>query len=132
MSFDIYLICFDNRAPGYFPRSIMEKAFGSSLISKEGKHWTLKFPDGGGGEMSTSDGQMATGFAMTRPTGDDLYNAIYEIMRQTNTVLSWSFGGAVVANPSIIPQIVPEMIKSVGVPTVVHSGADIGKAIRES
>src|ERR1700749_3219501 len=120
MSFDIYLICFDNGDPGYFSTNIMEKAFGSSLISKEGGHWTLKFPDGGGGRMTTDDGQMANGFVMNRPSGGDLYDAIYEIMRQTRTVLSWSFGGAAVADASVIPHIVKEMIESVGLPTVVH------------
>jgi hypothetical protein len=102
------------------------------LLGDDGEYWILQFPNGGRCEVNVGEEPMTVGFMIIRPSGDGLYDALYEIMRQTQTALSWSFGGAATANASVIPHLPPEMIKSVGLPTIVHSGDDIIKAIEAS
>ena len=132
MSFDICLTCFREGDGDFFPTSIVKDAFSKFHVGDDGDHWILQFPGGGRCEVRVGEKPMTAGFMIIRPAGDGLYDAIYEIMRQTQTALHWSFGGAATANPSVIPHLPPEMIKSVGVPTIVHSGADIIKAIESS
>ena len=132
MSFDIWLDCFRNGDKDLFPTSIVKEAFAASHIGDDGNYWALQFPDGGSCRVRITDEPMTAGFAINRPSGNGLYDAIYEIMRKTQTVLSWSFGGAAAANPSVIQHMPPEMIKSVGMPRIVHSGDDIIKAIESS
>ncbi len=132
MSFDICLCCFKNGNDDFFPTSIMRDAFAPFHVGDDAGEWILQFPGGGRCLVKVDDDPMTVGFIINRPAGNGLHDAIYEIMRQTNTALWWSFGGAAVANPSVIPHLPPEMIKSVGVPTIVHSGDDIIKAIQSS
>jgi hypothetical protein len=132
MSFDISLYCFQDGDEDFFPTSIVKDAFAPFHVGDDGSYWILRFPNGGSCEVRVDDEPMTVGFSIIRPSGDGLYDAIYEIMRQTQTALSWSFGGAATANPSVIPHLPPDMIKSVGVPTIVHSGEDIIKAIESS
>jgi len=132
MSFDIWLDCFKEGDKDFFPTTILEKVFAPSHVGDDGTYWLLQFPDGVSCRVRIANEPMTAGFAINRPSGNGLYDAIYEIMSRTQTVLSWSFGGAAVANPSVIPHLPPEMIQSVGVPTVVHSGDDIIKAIEAS
>jgi hypothetical protein len=132
MSFDIWLYCFKDGGADFFPTQIMKDAFAPFHVGNNGGYWILQFPNGGRCEVRVGDEPTTAGFMIIRPSGDRLYDAIYEIMRQTQTALSWSFGGAATAHPSVIPHLPPEMIKSVGVPTIVHSGDDIIKAIQSS
>jgi len=132
MSFDIWLYCFKNGDADFFPTQIVKDAFAPYHVGDEDKYWILQFPNGGRCEVRVGEEPMTVGFMIIRPSGDRLHDAIYEIMRQTRTALSWSFGGAAVADPSVIPHLPPKMIQSLGVPTVVHSGDDIIKAIESS
>lgn len=132
MSFDISLCCFKGGNEDFFSTSIVEGAFGPFHVGDDAGEWVLQFPGGGRCQVRVDDKPMMVGFIINRPAGDGLYDAIYEIMRQTNTALWWSFGGAAVADSSVIPHLPPEMIKSLGEPTIVHSGDDILKAIEAS
>lgn len=132
MSFDIWLFCFKDRDEDFFPTSILKDAFAPFHVGSDGDIWMLQFPGGGECEIKICSEPTTCGFGIIRPCGDGLYDAIYEVMRQTRTALSWSFGGAATADPSTIPHLPPDMIRCVGIPTVVHSGDDIIKAIEAS
>jgi hypothetical protein len=132
MSFDICLFCFKNGDADFFPTSIVKDAFAPFHVGDDANEWILQFPGGGRCQVRVDDKPLTGGFMIIRPAGNGLHDAIYEIMRQTNTALWWSFGGAAVADSSVIPHLPPEMIKSLGEPTVVHSGDDIIKAIEAS
>jgi len=132
MSFDICLSGFKDGDGDFFPTSIVRDAFAPFHVGDDANEWILQFPGGGSCEVRVDDTPLTAGFMIIRPAGNGLYDAIYEIMRQTNTALWWSFGGAAVADASVIPHLPPEMIGSLGEPTVVHSGDDIIKAIRSS
>jgi len=132
MSFDIWLFCFQDGDAGFFPTSIVKEAFAPFHVGDDGPYWILRFPNGGSCEVRVGDESTTVGFGIIRPSGDRLYDAIYEIMRQTQTALSWSFGGAATANPSVIAHLPADMVKELGVPTIVHSGEDIIEAIQSS
>jgi hypothetical protein len=88
--------------------------------------------DGGRCEVSVDEGEQTGGLMFDHAGGDDLFKAIFEIMRQTQTVLSWSFGGAAAVNASVIPHIPPEMIEMVGAPTIVRSFTELVEVIEKS
>ena len=54
---------------------------------------------------------------------------MFEVLRQTRTVLFWPAGGpkphCSLANPDMIPQVPPNFIESFGEPEFVASGAEI-------
>jgi hypothetical protein len=126
VSFDVHLICLRNGEPDMFPAQIVRDAFEPFIESRDEDLWVLAFPDGGGGEMLGEDGTKETnGVSIDHANGADIYDALYEVLRQTNSVLTWSFGGCVVANASVIADIPEELIGGNGAPIVVQSGADI-------
>jgi hypothetical protein len=72
------------------------------------------------------------GVSISRSSGTDVYDALYEILRQTHSALFWSFGGCVVGDASVIPDLPDGFIDSLGEPTIVKSGADIAAAVAET
>ncbi len=127
MSFDIELICLKNGEPDMFPAQIVRDAFEPFIVSRDEDMWVLAFPDGGGGEMyaEDDDAEVTNGVSIGGASGSDIYDALYEVLRQTNSVLTWSFGGCVVANASVIADLPEGLIEENGEPVVVQSGAEI-------
>jgi hypothetical protein len=123
MSFDLLLMCWKDGGLGYFPSRIVREALDPFVTFRDGDFCKLSFPDGGGGEMFTDYEEQTNGLMINSPSGRYVYDVLYDILRQTHTTLSWSFGGGgVVADPSVIADL-PE--GSEDIPVVVHSGADI-------
>ena len=55
-----------------------------------------------------------------------LFDALYEIMRQTHTLMYWTGSrDMITADPSIAEHLPPDYIEIYGMPALVHSGADI-------
>ena len=126
MSFDVHLICLRNGEPDMFPAQIVRDVFEPYIESRDEDLWVLAFPDGGGGEMLGEDGTEETnGVSIDGASGSDIFDALYEVLRQTNSVLVWSFGGCVVANASVIADLPEGLIEENGEPVVVRSGAEI-------
>jgi hypothetical protein len=83
--------------------------------------------------MLTNDDKTKTGgVTISRASGVDIYNALYEILRQTNSVLIWSFGGCVIADPAVRKDLPEGLIESVGEPILVRSGSEIADAVARS
>ncbi|HTJ64381.1 MAG TPA: hypothetical protein VL899_11270 [Alphaproteobacteria bacterium] len=131
MSFDVELICLKNGEPDTFPAQIVRDAFERFIKSREEDVWILAFPDGGGGEMVAEDEEAGetNGVSIGSPSGDNIYDALYEVLRQTNSVMTWSFGGCAVANASVIADLPKELIEENGKPIIVGSGWEILAAI---
>ncbi len=132
MSAEALLFCFGLPGEDTFPTSIVRNIFGPFIEKKDGNLWYLAFPDGGRCEVFVDEGEQTGSLMFDHAGGDDLFKAIFEIMRQTQTVLSWSFGGAAAVNASVIPHIPPEMIKGVGAPILVHSFKELKDVIENS
>jgi hypothetical protein len=134
MSFDLELMSFKDGDPAMFPTRIVNEALGPFVRSRDDGMCLLAFPDGGGGEMLADNGEEmeTSGVSIGGASGTDIYNALYEILRQTHSVLFWSFGGCVVADASAIPDLPDGFTDELGEPIVVGSGADIAAAVAET
>ena len=123
MSFDIFLQCFEGGNFSKFRRHIAWEKFAPYATGSFG-HYELRFPDGSRGYLSIDDGDEIDGLAVNRPGGDMLYDLIYEIMRQTSTILYWNDGG-VIARASVALQIPSQFLSALGTPRIVRSGHEI-------
>jgi hypothetical protein len=134
MSFDLELMSFKDGDPAMFPTRIVNEALGPFIRSRDDDMCLLAFPDGGGGEMLADDGEAmeTSGISIGGASGTDIYNALYEILRQTHSVLFWSFGGCVVADASVIPDLPDGFTDDLGEPVVVEDGADIAATVAET
>jgi hypothetical protein len=55
-----------------------------------------------------------------------LFDALYEIMRQTHTLMWWSgMNTMITADETIADHLPPDFIEQYGIPPLVRSGADI-------
>jgi hypothetical protein len=132
MSFDLNLICLKNGEFDTFPSIIVQNIFEPFVKKRDEDLWFLEFPDGGGGDMLGDRDERTNGVSIHHASGGDIYDALYEVLRQTNSVLIWSFGGCVIADSAMLAHLPEGLIESVGVPVVVHSGADIVAEIEKT
>jgi hypothetical protein len=128
MSYDIGLICFEKGKKAPLPAAVMIKAFAPYVTPVDQDLWQLSFPDGGRGDMDPLyEGDRHCDFCITGASGGDIYGPIFEIMRQSHTLL-WSHGcddAMVTADPNIAAHLPPDFIKKYGTPALVRSVADI-------
>ena len=124
MSFDFFVERFVAGWPAKFPRAPVDEAFGPFVVGRDEYHWTLRYPDGGGAFCGVKDSPEITGFTLNRPGGVAVYNSVFEVLRRTPTVAHWGSGCAT-ADPSIIPDLPPEMIEALGAPLIVKSGQEL-------
>ena len=135
MSFDLNLVSFKDGGPLPFPVSIAMDALGPFIRSRdEDGLCQLVFPDGGRGEMFgfDDDDTEISDISIGRANGTDIYDALYEILRRTNSALIWSFGGCVVADASVIPDLPDGLIEELGEPVIVKNGPEIAAAVAET
>jgi hypothetical protein len=128
MSYDIGLICFENGDTAPLPSSIMIRAFAPYVTPTDEDFWELTFPDGGGGEMGPLyESDRHFDFCIVGASGGDIYKPIFEIMRQTHTLLWWSGcdDAMVTADPNIAAHLTPDFIRKYGAPALVQSVEDI-------
>jgi hypothetical protein len=78
------------------------------------------------------DTEETGGVSIDHVSGGDIYDALFEVLRQTNSILTWSFGGCVVANTAVIADLPEGLIDDVGSPLVVSSGSDILAAVEST
>jgi hypothetical protein len=131
MSSDLGLFSFQNGAHGTLSSAVVLRAlkpFIRPVIDERyPERWELVFPDGGGGNMGpVIEGEDHWDICINRPCGSDLFDAIYEIMSQTHTLLWWSgMDNMITADESIADHLPADYIEQYGIPPLVRSGADI-------
>jgi hypothetical protein len=131
MSSDLGLLPFQNGEPSTISSAIVLgvlKPFIRPVIDdRYDELWELVFPDGGSGYMSPIiEGKDENGLAINHHGGAQLLDAIYEIMRQTHTLLYWTgVDDMVTADESIAEHLPHDYIEKYGTPPLVRSGADI-------
>jgi len=142
MGFTIYLSSLPDDPPAKFERALVERAFAPIAAEMYGDGWSLRAPDGEWlAEVSLDDAPLIDGFRVNRPPSYDylpgLYDALFEILRQTRTFLFWlaAEGGGphyCVADADLIPPLVAQFGHYMGEPVLLASGADIEPAIEAS
>jgi hypothetical protein len=129
MSFDVDVTCFQNGEPANFPRTLLERVFGSIADRSNPEQWVLK----GGSTLYVGEGDQICGFSVNRPPEyDEFWIAIMEILRQTPSVFYWPGGGCVVANPEVAKHMPEDFIKALGAPEVVTDPSEILDIIMRS
>jgi len=138
MSSDIGLLPFKDGEPSTISSALVLqvlKPFIRPIVDpRYDERWELVFPDGGGGDMDPIvEGVDKNGLAIGHHSGGDLLDALYEIMRQTHTLLYWTgVDDLVTADEAIADHLPPDYIENFGVPPLVRSGADIAAEIAKT
>ena len=126
MSSDLGLVCYHNGEVGELSAAILRRVLEPYVVSQDDDFWELSFPDGGGGNMEPLTDEAGFDFCIGDPTGADLFDAIYEIMRQTHTLLWWTGGEQqVTADERIADHLPRGFVEDFDPPALVRSGADI-------
>ncbi len=131
MSSDLGLLSFKDGKDALISSSIVLEVFKPFIRPiidiRFPERWELVFPGGGGGNMMpVVEGDDSRGLAINRPCGTDLFDALYEIMRRTHTLLYWTgCDYLITADKSIADHLPPDYIETYGVPPLVKSVADI-------
>ncbi len=131
MSSDIGLLCFEDGESAPLSSALVLRVLEPFIkVVKDPRYdevWQLSFPDGGGADLPPIVvGEDNCDLAMGHACGADLYDCIYEIMRQTHTLFYWSGSDTMItADPSIADHLPADYMEEYGAPALVRSGADI-------
>jgi len=131
------LIGCDQRRNDKFDRAIIERVFKAVTVDQVGDHWYLRI---GAGTMSVDDEPKITGISVNRPPSyeyfPEFWDAMFDVLRQTRTMLLWPAGGprpyCCVANPAMTPDVPSNLIEALGEPAFVTSGAEIDAVMERS
>jgi len=108
------------------PADLVRRVLGPFVVDPSSDRWELAFPDGSGGDMMPVTDEPSPGLCIDHYHGAGLLNAIYEIMRQTHSIMWWSGGPDVITADEHIADHLPSgFIEQLGPPALVRSGADI-------
>jgi len=139
MSFTIYVSTLNNDDSNMFDRAIVERAFKDIAVNQTGAYWNLRSPDGhvASATIFIEEQPKISGFAANRPPSysglPKFWNAMFEILSQTRTILFWPTAGPrphrCVADPALVPDLPSDLTNALGKPAIVSSGAEIEAAI---
>jgi hypothetical protein len=94
----------------------------------------LEYPDRGGADVYIDDGDDIMGPTFNYCGGDAFWQGVYELLKRTRSAIFWPALGpsCVVTDEATLAHLSADFLKSVGKPTIVHSGAEIADAISRS
>jgi hypothetical protein len=137
VSLDIFLVTLTDDEAVKFDRSIVERAFKYITSDQVGDHW---HPRTAFGTVSVDDEPKIRGISVRSPPSyehfPEFWNAMFEVLCQTRTVLVWPAGGpkphCCLANPDMIPHVPADFVDSFGEPAFVASGEEIDAVMERS
>lgn len=139
MSFSIYVSTVNNDDENMFDRAVVERAFKDITVNQAGAYWNLRSPDGhiASATIFIEEQPKISGFAANRPPSysgfPKFWDAMFEILSQTRTILFWPAGGprphCCVADPALVPDLPSDLTDALGKPAIVSSGAETEAAI---
>jgi hypothetical protein len=104
--------------------------FEKYISSKENDCWSPEFPDGGGCNVFIDVDPEIESFSVSHsPASPELWDCLFEVLRQTGCFLCWPDGQAVVANPAVLGHLNAGLLDLFGPGIVVQNGKDIFDAI---
>jgi hypothetical protein len=127
MSADLGLLSFKDGEHGTLSSALVLEVLEPFVRPVDDELWELQFPDGSGGNLSpVVEGDDHWDICINRPHGAALFDALYEIMRQSHTVMWWSGSDTMItADPAIADHLPANFIDEYGALPLVLSGADI-------
>lgn len=136
MSFEVYLQCFQDGLDSKFPRHHFERIFAAHIAERDTAYRCimLEYPNGARSDIYIKNDEEIDGFMVSRPGGTQLFNDLYQLMKEVGAVLYWP-GDApclAVADPIIVTKLPPDMIDALGPAIIVSSGSEIIDAIQKS
>jgi hypothetical protein len=130
MGLDIFVVRYKNQEPATFPRRIVEEVFEKYIGTKESDCWSPEFPDGGGCNVFIDAAPEIKSFSVSHPASStELWDCLFEVLRQTGCFLFWPDGQAVVADPAVLAHLNAGLLDLFGPGIVVQNGKDIFDAI---
>ena len=70
---------------------------------------------------------------IARPIANAMFmKALFDVLERSSGVIYWPGGGCVVADRTVIDELPPDMIESLGIPSIVKSGQEIFDRIAQS
>jgi hypothetical protein len=129
MSFDLYLVCFENQQPSGLPRSVIKEAFGDCVVWDRPDHGkTLDYTSIGLGPLSTNPDLICC-ISVNRPLGGQFAECLFKILCLGNFTLVFpGYKGPLIAKDSVAAHLPPDL----GKPILIKRGTDIGDEIRKS
>ena len=134
MSFDLFLQSFRNGAPAKFPAELIEKGFGPYASAREPRCWVLRYPNGGFGELyvDLTHDEVSHFMVARPPDSPQFWQTLLDILELTPSCLYWPGGGPLIAQTFVRDHLPPDMIESLGEPTLVSTPEQIVEAIKNS
>lgn len=130
MSFDVFVVCYRNGEAASFPRRIVEEIFDKYINHKEDSCWSPEFSDRGGCNVFIAALPEVEHFSVTHAVASpELWDCLFQVLRQTGSFLFWAGGQAVVAERSVLDHLDEGLLKLFGPGIVVNCGKDICDAI---
>jgi hypothetical protein len=141
MSFEMFVLTIREDRDDGFERAIVEIAFAPYVKggTTDG-YWNLQDAQGNPRfvTITVGDGPKISNFAINRPptyeSFPEFWAALYEVLRQTCTVLVWRAEGqsCCTANPEFMRELASSDFFADLAPILVSSGAEIDAAIAAS
>ena len=139
MSFDLFLNAVQDGEGGVIDRKIVERAFAPLVEDTSSDSWALVIPPGtepSAGVVSIDLGDEIEGFSVNRPPfAPAFWAALYEVMRQTSTLLYWpgpDEGCGCVANADALEHVDPDMAEELGQIPVLTSAQMLGDYVEQN
>jgi hypothetical protein len=130
MSFDLFIGCFENGEPAFFPLRLVVDAFASHITSRDDKCLTVAYgqePEDCSYVYVDSKAPLIDAFSVNRPTADiRFYDTLVSILQSANLAL-YMPGDCppLIARAEVIPHLPASMVEALGAPRVVGTGAEI-------
>jgi hypothetical protein len=138
MSFDIFIMCFRNGEPSTIKRETFEEIFlpfcnRPDLVESDPEYMLVRFPDGSGSAIYSDKEPLMESLMFNHCGGEAVFEAMYQLAARTASVIYWpSEGPGTVITDEVTRKELPENFPDRETARIVHSGADIRKAIAES
>ncbi|MGJ3448437.1 hypothetical protein [Enterobacter sp. PTB] len=160
MSIDIYIQAVHEKAPGYFPLSVVDLVFAKAMTYRElsrnecsivieyprkdagevieyhGKRYVM--PDTSSAELtieitSVNNVAMVSGLSINRPPAqDDFWESIFTLLTMTHSVLFTCGYSLIVGQAETIPHIIPDMMEALSAPCLVSDYHEMTSKLFES
>ena len=138
MSLDLFLVRFENGEPAGYPRSLLLEIFSKYDPGKEDDGFlSPEYPDGSrvnivyddDAVLANAEDDTINGVMFGHWAGDQFLDDLFEMLKRSGGALVWPGDSWAVADASLIPHMLKDLLDSRGPPIVVSSVDELFSAI---